>query len=564
MQKTKSIALILGVLTMSFLVGYLAFAWTGPTDTPPGGNVPAPLNVDSVDQIKSGGLSVGAFISRFGTILARDSGNVGIGTPAPGQRLTVAGNVWIQGSHLIIDRPDTTGGWARGIMYYPTGSSSGTELAGIGLLGSGTSVTRIYLAHGGSPWASTAGIHILTNGYVGIGTTSPGAKLEVVGQIKITGGSPGLGKALISDAAGLASWQTITGTLPSGTSGQTLRHDGTNWVANSVLYNNGTNVGIGTTSPGYKLDIAGDVRWTGILQGGSVPWARLTSFPSACSSGQYVTAVGSTLTCSVPPAGIGGSGTTNYLAKFTAGTTIGNSQIYDSGTNVGIGTTGPTAKLDIDGTIRIRGGSPGIGKVLTSDAAGLASWQTPAPTGTTPPGGIIMYSGAWNFDGTGLGTGSLVGWALCNGNNGTPNLSDRFVMGTINSANLKVTGGANSYTLTASQLPSHTHTFTTDISGCHVHTITINSAGDHTHTYGDALYWTNYKNSCYAGASNATNYCTGGRTTRTSSSAGSHSHTSSMSTCGAHSHSGTTNSTGSGASIDNRPAFIQLAFIMKL
>jgi len=265
MQKTKSIALILGVLTMSFLVGYLAFAWTGPTASPPGDNVPAPLNVDSVDQIKSGGLSVGAFISRFGTILARDSGNVGIGTPAPGQRLTVAGNVWIQGSHLIIDRPDTTGGWARGIMYYPTGSSSGTELAGIGLLGSGTSVTRIYLAHGGSPWASTAGIHILTNGYVGIGTTSPGAKLEVVGQIKITGGSPGLGKALISDAAGLASWQTITGTLPSGTSGQTLRHDGTNWVANSVIYNNGTNIGIGTTSPGYKLEVIGTGRVSGAL-----------------------------------------------------------------------------------------------------------------------------------------------------------------------------------------------------------------------------------------------------------------------------------------------------------
>ena len=94
MQKTKSIALILGVLTMSFLVGYLVFAaWTEPTQTPPGGNVPAPLNVGSVDQIKSGGLSVGAFVSQYGTILANVSGNVGIGTASPGYKLDITGDV---------------------------------------------------------------------------------------------------------------------------------------------------------------------------------------------------------------------------------------------------------------------------------------------------------------------------------------------------------------------------------------------------------------------------------------------------------------------------------------
>ncbi|MBN1781675.1 hypothetical protein JW948_11150 [bacterium] len=43
---------------------------------------------------------------------------------------------------------------------------------------------------------------------VGIGTPTPGAKLEVAGQIKITGGTPGDNKVLTSDAAGLASWKT--------------------------------------------------------------------------------------------------------------------------------------------------------------------------------------------------------------------------------------------------------------------------------------------------------------------------------------------------------------------
>ncbi len=45
-----------------------------------------------------------------------------------------------------------------------------------------------------------------SNDNVGIGTPSPSAKLEVNGQVKITGGGPGAGKVLISDATGLASW----------------------------------------------------------------------------------------------------------------------------------------------------------------------------------------------------------------------------------------------------------------------------------------------------------------------------------------------------------------------
>jgi hypothetical protein len=45
--------------------------------------------------------------------------------------------------------------------------------------------------------------------------------------------------------------------------------------------------------------------------------------------------------------GVEGSGTINYLAKFTATSTIGNSQIFDNGTNVGIGTASPSCTLDV-------------------------------------------------------------------------------------------------------------------------------------------------------------------------------------------------------------------------
>ncbi|QLH44145.1 MAG: hypothetical protein HWD58_16905 [Bacteroidota bacterium] len=46
--------------------------------------------------------------------------------------------------------------------------------------------------------------------------------------------------------------------------------------------------------------------------------------------------------------------------------------------NIGIGTNAPSTKLDVNGQVRIQGGNPGLGKVLVSDANGLASWQTPA------------------------------------------------------------------------------------------------------------------------------------------------------------------------------------------
>jgi hypothetical protein len=50
--------------------------------------------------------------------------------------------------------------------------------------------------------------------------------------------------------------------------------------------------------------------------------------------------------------GIGGSGTTNYVSKFTASGVLGNSLIFDNGTNVGIGNTNTSYTLDVSGTLR--------------------------------------------------------------------------------------------------------------------------------------------------------------------------------------------------------------------
>jgi hypothetical protein len=62
-----------------------------------------------------------------------------------------------------------------------------------------------------------------------------------------------------------------------------------------------------------------------------------------------------------------------------------------------------------------------------------------------PSGGIIMWSGSI--------ANIPSGWALCNGNNGTPNLTDRFIVGAGSSYSVGATGGS------ATIDTAHTHTF---------------------------------------------------------------------------------------------------------
>lgn len=67
-----------------------------------------------------------------------------------------------------------------------------------------------------------------------------------------------------------------------------------------------------------------------------------------------------------------------------------------------------------------------------------------------PPGGIIMYSGSVES--------IPIGWYLCDGQNGTPDLRDRFVIGASDTVASGNTGGASSITLGVEHLPPHTHT----------------------------------------------------------------------------------------------------------
>lgn len=57
---------------------------------------------------------------------------------------------------------------------------------------------------------------------------------------------------------------------------------------------------------------------------------------------------------------ITGSGTTNYVPKWTSASAIGDSAIYDNAGNIGIGTTSPSYKLDVTGDVRVNTGALGV------------------------------------------------------------------------------------------------------------------------------------------------------------------------------------------------------------
>ena len=99
---------------------------------------------------------------------------------------------------------------------------------------------------------------------VGIGTTAPGEKLQVVGNIKL-GGTEGD----IKDVHAIIGYNDLflkgnsAETAPVYIAGSQLRVYAGGSERMTILSNG--NVGIGTTEPGYKLDVSGEIRATGAI-----------------------------------------------------------------------------------------------------------------------------------------------------------------------------------------------------------------------------------------------------------------------------------------------------------
>ena len=160
--------------------------------------------------------------------------------------------------------------------------------------------------------------------------------------------------------------------------------------------------------------------------------------------------------------------------------------------------------------------------------------------GGIPTGAIVMWSGA---------TDQIpAGWALCDGQNGTPDLRDRFIVGAGSGYAVGATGGD------AVSNISHTH-------AGFIHDHGISNDGSHTHTYSGTT-----------GSDSDHTTVDGSNDTDTVSEAGHHhSFSGTTSSATSHAHGGFTTNAGNGqtgpggpAAFDNRPPYYALAFIIKL
>jgi hypothetical protein len=156
------------------------------------------------------------------------AGKIGIGTTSPEQALDLGGpfkNIKFSSYTHIGETGSELGTLIGNNLKVSTTASTQVEVSSNGIdaahgiyiaYNRGWSFMSLPQNHGNA--AGTA-VDINTNtkvritnlGSVGIGTVSPGAKLDVQGDIKIVDGTQGNGKVLTSNAAGLASWQN-TGT----------------------------------------------------------------------------------------------------------------------------------------------------------------------------------------------------------------------------------------------------------------------------------------------------------------------------------------------------------------
>ena len=165
-------------------------------------------------------------------------------------------------------------------------------------------------------------------------------------------------------------------------------------------------------------------------------------------------------------------------------------------------------------------------------------------------GMIIMWAGDVNQ--------IPVGWALCDGQNGTPDLRDRFIVGAGSNYGVKTTGGQATVTLTEAQMPPHRHTGTAE-SSQHRHIIPTDSGGGgegwgqermiQANVYNNANNWANANSYAYTYGDPVAQWTpnsapTGGK--------------------GEHTHNLAINQSGAGQAHNNIPPYYALAYIMKL
>jgi hypothetical protein len=107
-------------------------------------------------------------------------------------------------------------------------------------------------------------------------------------------------------------------------------------------------VGINTSSPTQMLHVVGNMRLTGAFYDSNNATGTSGQILSSTASGTDWVDITAIQTLS-------GSGTTNYLTKWTNTTVLGNSILYETSSKIGIGTETPTEKLHVNGNLALQG-----------------------------------------------------------------------------------------------------------------------------------------------------------------------------------------------------------------
>ena len=225
-------------------------------------------NVASATQLQNARTIWGQSFNGTGNVSGALSGVTDI-TASGAIKISIADSRYLSIDGYAVNFHAYNGGWATGYNLFDTNNSLIGTTAG----GYGEGNTLNYYYYGGT--YSSPKMVILPSGNVGIGTSSSSSKLSVnSGAAEAIPSLGALNTKYTIELGYTGKYGTYLGTLGTGNGFiQQGRSDGTATAYNLLLQPLGGNVGIGTTSPSYKLHVAG----TGYCTGNFISSGDLTA-----------------------------------------------------------------------------------------------------------------------------------------------------------------------------------------------------------------------------------------------------------------------------------------------